>query len=144
MGKKVADIEKAGMLKSMPIVMPFKRTSSVYVSTKFLVMLIPALGLGLIGISYFTEFFDFERAVIVSLFTVYLVTFGALLLGYNQKVLSKSKFCFMYLPIWALAVTGTVLFVIGKDIEALVVLLLIGFPELLSLVMNKMGKEEHK
>ena len=56
MGKKVAVIEKAGMLKSMPIVMPFKRTSSVYVSTRFLVMLIPAIGLGLIGISYLTEY----------------------------------------------------------------------------------------
>ena len=60
MGKKVAIIEKAGMLKSMPIVMPFKRTSSVYVSTRFLIMLIPAIGLGLIGISYLTEVFDFE------------------------------------------------------------------------------------
>ena len=36
MGKKVAIIEKAGMLKSMPIVMPFRRTTSVYVSGRFL------------------------------------------------------------------------------------------------------------
>ncbi len=144
MGKKVAIIEKAGMLKSMPIVMPFKRTSSVYVSTRFLIMLIPAIGLGLIGISYFTELFDFEKSVIASLFTVYMITFGALVIGFKQKVVSKSKFIFMYFPIWALAVTGTVLFVMGENIEALVVLLLIGFPELLSLVMNKVGKEEHK
>jgi len=128
MGKKVAVIEKAGMLKSMPIVMPFKRTSSVYVSTRFLVMLIPAIGLGLIGISYLTELFDFEVAVIASLFTVYMLTFGALVIGYKQKVVSKSKFIFMYFPIWALAVTGTVLFIMGEEIEALVVLLLIGFP----------------
>ena len=79
--------------------------------------------------------------MIVSLFTVYMVTFGALVIGYKQKVVSKSKFIFMYFPIWALAVTGTVLFVMGEEIEALVVLLLIGFPELLSLVMNKSAKK---
>jgi hypothetical protein len=144
MGKKVEVIEKAGMLKSMPILMPLRRTSSVYASGRFLMMMIPALGLGLIGTSYFTAMFGFDEAVIVSLFAVYMVTFGALVIGYHQKVVSKSKFCFMYFPIWALTVTGTVLFIIGEEIEALVVLLLIGFPELLSLVMNKIGKEEHK
>jgi hypothetical protein len=144
MGKKVALIEKAGMLKSLPIVLPLKRSTSVYVSGMFLVILVPALGLGLVGIAYLTHLFGFEIAVPVSLFAVYMITFAALVLGYKQKVVSKSKFMFMYFPIWALAVTGTVLFFIGENIEALVVLLLIGFPELLSPVMNKMNKEEHK
>jgi hypothetical protein len=124
--------------------MPLKRTSSVYVSGRFLVLLLPAIGLGLIGIAYLTELLGFETSVIASLFAVYMLTFAALIIGFNQKVVSKSKFCFMYFPIWALAVTGTVLFVIGEEIEGLVVLLLIGFPELLSLVMNKIGKDEHK
>jgi hypothetical protein len=144
MGKKVALIEKAGMLKSLPIVLPLKRATSVYVSGMFLVILLPALGLGLVGIAYLTHLFGFEIAVPVSLFAVYMVTFVALVLGYRQKVVSKSKFLFLYFPVWALAVTGTVLFFIGENIEALVVLLLIGFPEILSLVMNKMNKEEHK
>ena len=125
------------MLESMPILMPFRRTSSVYVSGKFLMLLVPTVGLGLIGIAYLTEILGFISAVITSLFSVYLITFGALAIGFKQKVISKSKFCFVYFPVWALAVAGTVLFIIGEEIEALVVLLLIGFPELLSLVMNK-------
>jgi hypothetical protein len=144
MNKKVAIIEKAGLLQSMPIVAPFKKQTGVYVSTRFLLILIPSLALGLIGISYVTHLFGFDIAVPVSLFTIYLLTFGSLVIGFKQKVISKSKFIFMYFPIWALAVTGTVLFYIGEPIEALVVLLLIGFPELLSLVMNKLGKEEHE
>ncbi|MCW3999059.1 MAG: terpene cyclase/mutase family protein [Candidatus Bathyarchaeota archaeon] len=143
MGKKVAVIEKAGMLKSMPILMPHKRTSSVYASGKFYIMLVPLLGLSLIGIAYLTAHVGFEVSAIVGLFAVYIVTFGILLTGFKQKVISKSKFCFMYFPIWALAVAGTVLLFLGEHIEGLVVLLLIGFPELLSLVMNKLGKEEH-
>ncbi len=143
MGSKVAIIEKVGMLKSLPIVLPFRRQNSVYVSTRFLAVLLPALGLGLVGIAYLTSTVSFSIAVAVSLFSVYLLTFGVLVLGYNQKVVSKAKFCFLYVPIWALVVVGTVLFYIGETTEGLVVLLLIGFPEVLSLVMNKM-RDEHK
>jgi hypothetical protein len=144
MGKKVAVIEKAGMFQSMPILMPFRRSTSVYVSGRFLIILVPAATLGLIGIAYLTELLGLEVAVPASLFAAYMMTFAALIIGYNQKVISKSKFCFIYFPIWALAVAGTVLFYIGEKVEALVVLLLIGFPELLSLVMNKLNKEERK
>ena len=36
MDKKVAIIEKAGLLQSMPIVSPFKKQTGIYVSTRFL------------------------------------------------------------------------------------------------------------
>jgi hypothetical protein len=47
----------------------------------------------------------------------------------------------MYVPIWALSVLATCLLYIGETTEGLVVCLLIGFPEILSHVMNKTKHE---
>ena len=80
--------------------------------------------------------------IVVSLFACYMITFFVLVLGYKQNVISKSRFAIMYLPIWALIVVSTILFFMERLEEGLVVLLLIGFPEILSLVMNK-SKHEH-
>ena len=43
MDKKVAIIEKAGLLQSMPIVSPFKKQTGIYVSTRFLMILVPSV-----------------------------------------------------------------------------------------------------
>jgi hypothetical protein len=154
MDKKVAVIEKAGLLQSMPLVSPFKKQTGVYVSMKFLMWLIPIVALSLIGISYLTYmtmvFHEGEvvmeegimTPIVVSLFAVYMVTFFVLVLGYKQNIVSKSRFAILYLPIWALVVVSTILFFMERLEEGLVVLLLIGFPEILSLVMNK-SKHEH-
>lgn len=85
------------MLESMPALMPFRRTSSVYVSGKFLMLLVPTVGLGLIGIAYLTEILGFISAVITSLFSVYLITFGALAIGFKQKVIFEVKILFRLL-----------------------------------------------
>jgi hypothetical protein len=111
------------------------------VSGTFLVELFPLLGLSLIGISYLTEVVSFEVAIMVALFGIYLLTFGALYTGFKQKVISRSRFCYMYFPIWALIVLATCLLYIGETTEGLVVCLLIGFPEILSHVMNKTKHE---
>ncbi len=143
MDKKVAIIEKAGLLQSMPIVSPFKKQTGIYVSTRFLMILVPSLALSLIGIAYLTSVLeDVMIPMIVSLFACYMITFFVLVLGYKQNVISKSRFAIMYLPIWALIVVSTILFFMERLEEGLVVLLLIGFPEILSLVMNK-SKHEH-
>lgn len=144
MDKKVAIIEKAGLLQSMPIVSPFKKQTGVYVSTRFLMILVPALALSLIGIAYLTSIVeDIMIPTIISLFSCYIITFFVLILGYKQNVISKSRFAILYLPIWALVVVSTILFFMERLEEGLVVLLLIGFPEILSLVMNK-SKREHE
>ncbi len=144
MDKKVAIIEKAGLLQSMPIVSPFKKQTGVYVSTRFLMILVPSLALSLIGVSYLTTLVeDVMIPTVVSLFACYIITFLALILGYKQNVISKSRFTILYLPIWALIVVSTILFFMERLEEGLVVLLLIGFPEILSLVMNK-SKHEHE
>jgi hypothetical protein len=137
MSSKLAIIEKAGLLRSLPIVSPFRKETSVYVSGTFLVVLFPLLGSSLIGMSYLTEAVSFEVAVMVTLFGMYLLTFGALFTGFKQKVISRSRFCYMYFPIWALIVLATGLLYIGETTEGLIVCLLIGFPEILSHVMNK-------
>jgi len=155
MGKKVEIIEKAGMLQSMPLVLPFKKQTGVYVSMKFLMWLIPIMALSLIGISYLTYMTMVHEGqllmeegimtpIVVSLFSIYMVTFFVLVLGYKQNIISKSRFAFLYLPIWALVMVSTILFFMKRLEEGLVVLLLIGFPEILSLIMNKMNKEDHK
>jgi hypothetical protein len=154
MDRKVAVIEKAGMLHSMPLVLPFKKQTGVYVSMKFLMWLIPILALSMIGISYLTYLTmvihegevimeeGIMTPIVVSLFAVYMVTFFVLLLGYKQNIISKSRFTILYLPIWALVVVSTILFFMERLEEGLVVLLLIGFPEILSLIMNKSKHSE--
>jgi hypothetical protein len=143
MDKKVAIIEKAGLLQSMPLISPFKKQTGVYVSVRFLMILIPSIALGLIGIAYLTSLMeDVMTPIVVSLFACYIITFFVLVLGYKQNVISKSRFTILYLPIWALIVVSTILFFMERLEEGLVVLLLIGFPEILSLVMNK-SKHEH-
>jgi hypothetical protein len=138
MDKKVAIIEKAGLLQSMPIVSPFKKQTGVYVSVRFLMILVPSIALGLVGIAYMTSLLeDVMIPIVVSLFSCYIITFVVLVLGYKQNIISKSRFAIMYLPIWALIVVSTILFFMERLEEGLVVLLLIGFPEILSLVMNK-------
>lgn len=154
MDKKVAIIEKAGMLQSMPLVSPFKKQTGVYVSMKFLMFLIPTIALSLIGVSYLTYLTmvvhegqviieeGIMTPIVVSLFAVYMVTFFVLVLGYKQNIISKSRFAFLYLPIWALVIVSTILFFMERLEEGLVVLLLIGFPEILSLIMNKSKHSE--
>jgi len=143
MDKKVAIIERAGFLQSMPIVSPCKKHTGVYVSTRFLMILVPALALSLIGVAYLTSLVeDVMIPAVVSLFGCYVVTFFFLVLGYKQNVISKSRFAILYLPIWALVVVSTLLFFMERLEEGLVVLLLIGFPEILSLIMNK-SKRDH-
>jgi hypothetical protein len=143
MDKKVAIIEKAGLLQSMPLVSPFRKQTGVYVSVRFLMILVPALALSLIGIAYMTSVMeDVMIPIVVSLFSCYIITFFVLVLGYKQNIISKSRFAIMYLPIWALIVVSTILFFMERLEEGLVVLLLIGFPEILSLVMNKSKHEK--
>ncbi len=142
MSGKLAVIEKAGMLHSMPVVFSPKKQSSVYASGKFLVALVPLIGLSLVGISFLTHAVNVEISLTVSLFSIYLLTFGILLIGFRQKVVSKDRFCFLYFPIWALIVLATGLFFIEKATEGLIVMLLIGFPEILHFVMGK-AKSEH-
>jgi hypothetical protein len=81
-------------------------------------------------------------AFIGILFGIYMLTFAVLLLGYKQKVVSKSRFAYLYFPIWALIVLSTGLFLIERAAEALIVLLLIGFPEILHHIMGK-SKSDH-
>lgn len=83
-----------------------------------------------------------KNPIVVSLFAVYIVTFFILLLGYKQDIISKSRFTILYLPIWALVVVSTILFFMDRLEEGLVVLLLIGLPEVLSLIMNKSKHNE--
>lgn len=137
MSGKLAIIEKAGMLKSLPIIFSLKKQTSVYASGKFLVALFPALGLSLLGMAFLTSYVNLLVALTVSLFSIYLLTFAVLYIGYKQKVISRDRFCFLYFPIWALIVLATGLFYIEKTTEGLVVLLLIGFPEILHFVMAK-------
>jgi hypothetical protein len=141
MSRKLTVIEKAGLLQSLPIVSPFKKHTSVYASGKFLTILFPMLGLSLIGIAYLTEMANLEIALVATLFGIYLLTFAALLIGFKQKVVSRNRFCFIYFPIWALVVLATCLIYIGETTEGLIVVLLIGFPEILSHVMNKSKHE---
>jgi hypothetical protein len=143
MDKKVAIIEKAGLLQSMPLVSPFRKQTGVYVSVRFLMIMVPALALSLIGVAYMTSVIeDVMIPIVVSLFGCYIITFFVLVIGYKQNIISKSRFAIMYLPIWALVVVSTILFFMDRLEEGLVVLLLIGFPEILSLVMNKSKHEK--
>ncbi len=142
MSGKLALLEKAGMLHSLPIKFSPKKQTSVYVSGKFLVGLIPAIGLAMLGISYLAEVTSLEIALTVTLFSMYMLTFAILWIGYKQKVVSKSRFAFLYFPMWALIVLATGLFFIERAVEGLIVLLLIGFPEILHYVMSKQ-KGEH-
>jgi hypothetical protein len=137
MSSKLTIIERAGLLKSPPIVVPIRRQTSVYASGRFWILLLPLVGLGLVGTAYLAETVGIEISLIVALFSIYMVTFGVLFLGFRQKIVSRSRFCYLYFPIWALIVLGTCLLYIGQTIEALIVMLLIGFPEILSHVMNK-------
>lgn len=139
---KLAVIEKAGMLQSLPIRFSLRKQTSVYVSGKFLIALFPAIGLSLIGVAYLTHVANLEMALTASVFAMYVLTFVVLLIGFKQKVVSKSRFCFLYFPIWALIVLATGLFYFEKVPEALIVLLLIGFPEILHFIMGK-SKGEH-
>ncbi len=142
MSGKLAIVEKAGMLKSLPIIFSPRKQTSVYASGKFLVWMVPIIGLALVGTTYLTESVGLEVSLIASLFAIYLATFAILVIGFKQKIISKDRFCFLYFPIWALIVLATGLFIVEKAAEALVVLLLIGFPEILHLVMGK-GKSGH-
>jgi hypothetical protein len=144
MSKKITVLEKAGLLQSAPIVMPFRKQTSVYASGKFFLILFPLLTLSMMGIAYLTEITDIEITLVSILFSIYMLTFLTLLVGFRQKVVSRNKFCFMYFPIWALIVVATILLYIGETTEGLVVALLIGFPEILSLVMNKTKREGHE
>ncbi len=137
MSGKLAVVEKAGMLKSLPVIFSPRKQTSIYASGKFLVALFPALGLSLVGISFLTQSIGLEIALAASLFGIYLATFAVLIIGFRQKVISRDQFCFLYFPIWALIVLATGLFYVEKTIEGLVVLLLIGFPEILHFVMAK-------
>jgi hypothetical protein len=137
MSNKLSIVEKAGMLKSLPLIFSPRKQTSVYVSGKFLVWLVPIIGLALVGTTYLTESVGLEISLTVSLFAIYLATFAILLIGFKQKVITRDRFCFLYFPIWALIVLATGLFYVEKAAEALVVLLLIGFPEILHLVMGK-------
>ncbi len=142
MSGKLAVIEKAGMLQSLPVMFSTRKQTSVYASGKFLVALFPVVGLSLLGISFLTHYTSLWVALTASLFAIYLLTFAVLCIGFKQKVISKDRFCFLYFPIWALIVLATGLFYVEKTIEGLVVLLLIGFPEILHFVMGK-SKSEH-
>ncbi len=142
MSGKLAIIEKAGMLQSLPIKFSMRKQTSVYVSGKFLVALFPAIGLSLLGIAYLTYLTSLEVSLTVSLFAIYLATFAVLWIGFKQKVVSRSNFCFLYFPIWALIVLATGLFYVEKTTEGVMVLLLIGFPEILHFVMGK-SKGDH-
>ncbi len=157
MDKKVAVIERAGLLQSMPLVLPFKKQTGVYVSTKLLIWLVPAITLALIGITYLTWFLYVpppehtvgEEAInapvvplLITLLSAYIVSLFIMILGYKQNLISKSRLAIMYLPIWVLVMVSTILFFMGKLEEGLVVLLLIGLPEILSLVMNKSKHQE--
>jgi hypothetical protein len=137
MSGKLAIVEKAGMLKSLPVIFSPRKQTNVYASGKFLVWLVPAIGVSLVGTSFLTENVGFEISLAASLFSIYLATFAILLIGFKQKVISRDRFCFLYFPIWALIVLATGLFYVEKAAEGLVVLLLIGFPEILHLVMGK-------
>ena len=99
MSNKITIIDKAGLLKSPPIV-PFQKQTSFYVSGRFLAILFPLLALSMVGIAYLTEFVNIEIALITTLFGVYVLTFLALFIGFKQKVVSRSRFCFMYFPVW--------------------------------------------
>ncbi len=155
MSGKLIILEKAGMLKSLPIMFTMKRKTNFYASGRFLVALIPIVALALFAVAYVAslppfmeDFLSHEQveSVYVTyigiLFGVYLLTFGVLLIGYKQKVVSKSRFAYLYFPIWALIVLSTGLFLIERAAEALIVLLLIGFPEILHHIMGK-SKSEH-
>jgi hypothetical protein len=137
MSGKLAIVQKAGMLKSLPVIFSPRKQTSIYASGKFLVALFPTVGLSLLGISFLTESAGVEIALAASLFGIYLATFAVLLISFKQKVVSRDQFCFLYFPIWALIVLATGLFYVEKTIEGLVVLLLIGFPEILHFVMGK-------
>ncbi len=137
MSSKLAVIEKAGMLQSLPIKFSPRKQTSVYVSGRFLVALFPAIGLGLLGMAYLTEAVSLEASLIATVFSMYVLTFVVLWMGFRQKVVSRSRFCFLYFPIWALVVLATGLFVFERAAEGLIVLLLIGFPEILHFIMAK-------
>jgi prenyltransferase beta subunit len=137
MSGKLSIVEKAGMLKSLPIIFSPRKQTSTYASGKFLVWAIPIIGLALVGISFLTESVGLEISLIASLFAVYLATFGILVIGFRQKVISRDRFCFLYFPVWALIVLATGLFYFEKAAEGFIVLLLIGFPEILHFVMGK-------
>jgi hypothetical protein len=150
MSGKLAVIEKASMLKSPPVLFTLKHKTSFYASGRFLVVLIPLVALALFGVAYvvslppfMTDFMtgelieSFDVAFVGILFGVYFLTFAILLVGYRQKVVSKSRFAYLYFPIWALVVLSTGLFLIERAAEAFIVLLLIGFPEILHHLMGK-------
>jgi hypothetical protein len=77
------------------------------------------------------------------LFTMYMLTFAVLWVGYKQKVVSRSRFAYLYFPIWALVVLASGLFIMDHAAEGLIVLLLIGFPEILHHIMGR-SKSEHE
>jgi hypothetical protein len=142
MSGKLTIIEKAGMLKSLPIMFTVKRKTSFYASGRFLVALVPAVALTLFAVAFVAaqppfiiDFITHEPveslyvAFIGILFGAYLLTFGILFIGYRQQVISKSRFAYLYFPIWALIVLSTGLFLIERAAEALIVLLLIGSPK---------------
>jgi hypothetical protein len=145
MSSKLEVIDKAGMLQSLPIMFSFKRKTSLYASGKFLVALFPTIGLSLLGAAYFTslESVELEHVLIVILFTMYMLTFAVLWVGYKQKVVSRSRFAYLYFPIWALVVLASGLFIMDHAAEGLIVLLLIGFPEILHHIMGR-SKSEHE
>jgi hypothetical protein len=142
MSNKLTIIEKVGLLQSLPIVFSTKKQTSVYVSGKFLVGLFPIVGLSLVGIAFLTHLTSLEIALTASLFGMYLLTFAVLLIGYKQKVISRSRFAYLYFPIWALVMLASALFLMEKAAESLIVVLLIGFPEILHHIMGK-SKSEH-
>jgi len=142
MSNKLAVIQKAGTLKSSPIKFSLKKQSSMYVSGKFLIALFPIFGLSLLGIAYLTHVTSFEFALATSLFGMYILTFIVLFIGFKQKVVSKNRLCFLYFPIWALVVLATGLFIFERAAEGLIVLLLIGLPEVMHFIMSK-SKSEH-
>ncbi len=146
MSGKLAIIEKAGMLQSLPIMFSLKRKTSLYASGKFLVALVPIIGLSLLGTAYFTslEAIELEHVLIAILFSMYMLTFAVIWIGYKQKVVTRSRFAYLYFPIWALIVLSTGLFLFEHAAEGLIVLLLIGFPEILHHLMGKSHKEENK
>jgi prenyltransferase beta subunit len=143
MSGKLTIIEKAGMLKSLPIMFTLSRKTSIYASGRFLVALVPLIGLSLLGATYFTatKTIELEHMLIIILFSIYMLTFAILLIGYKQNVVSRSRFAYLYFPIWALIVLSTGLFIFEHAAEGVIVLLLIGFPEILHHLMGKSHKE---
>ncbi|NLE05077.1 MAG: hypothetical protein GX638_09805 [Crenarchaeota archaeon] len=157
MSTKLVIIEKAGMLKSLPIMFTLKRKTNFYASGAFLAALIPTIGITLFAAAYFASLPSFMVDIFTGeavtsayiaytgiLFGIYLLTLAILCISYKQKVVSRSRFAYLYFPIWSLVVLSTGLFLFDHAAEGLIVLLLIGFPEILHHIMGKAHKEEAK